>query len=250
MTVSISVERYIAIFFPMVYKARSQGTQCRSLTCHIVPVLLLAALINLPTFFASKLDWVTEAFLSRPALQAVPESERPALHSSMIGTSDLRRSEYYAVYYHTWTRFLLLGLIPMLLLIVLNVRVFSAIQARKSTCRDASYSNILLLIVIVFLLCHSPRLFLNFYEALWMDREKASRCHPPVWFDVLHVFSNCLITLNSALNFFIYCLAGAKFRQGLSDLVCCRQFQPGVLQTAPPSTSHTAIDLKSYSTRL
>merc|ERR1712080_477022 len=76
------------------------------------------------------------------------------------------------------------------------------------------------------------------------DKEMASKCHPPVWFEILNVFSNCLITLNSALNFFIYCLAGAKFRQGLSDLVCCRTTS----QTAPPSTSHTAIDLKSYST--
>ena len=30
---------------------------------------------------------------------------------------------------------------------------------------------------------------------------------------MLHVISNWLIALNSASNFFIYCLAGAKFRQ-------------------------------------
>ena len=30
---------------------------------------------------------------------------------------------------------------------------------------------------------------------------------------MLHVISNWLIALNSATNFFIYCLAGAKFRQ-------------------------------------
>ena len=30
---------------------------------------------------------------------------------------------------------------------------------------------------------------------------------------MLHVISNWLIVLNSASNFFIYCLAGAKFRQ-------------------------------------
>ena len=32
-------------------------------------------------------------------------------------------------------RFLVLGLVPMLLLVILNLRVFSAIAARKSTCR-------------------------------------------------------------------------------------------------------------------
>jgi len=129
----------------------------------------------------------------------------------------------------------------MLLLIILNVRVFSAIQARKSTCRDASYAHILLLVVLVFLLCQSPRLFLNFWE-LFLDLE----CGPPVWYQMLHVISNWLIALNSATNFFIYCLAGAKFRQGLAVMLGCRSPTP----IGPPSTSHTAVDLKSYTTKL
>jgi len=168
-------------------------------------------------------------------------STMPSLNSTLIGVTAVRKHPIYSFYYQNLTRFALLGLLPMLLLIILNVRVFSAIQARKSTCRDASYAHILLLVVLVFLLCQSPRLFLNFWE-LFLDLE----CGPPVWYQMLHVISNWLIALNSATNFFIYCLAGAKFRQGLAVMLGCRSPTP----IGPPSTSHTAVDLKSYTTKL
>merc|ERR1719348_1400814 len=116
----------------------------------------------------------------------------PSLNSTLIGVTAVRKHPIYSFYYQNLTRFALLGLPPMLLLIILNVRVFSAIQARKSTCRDASYAHILLLIVLVFLLCQSPRLFLNFWE-LTLDP-----CGPPAWFEMLHELSNWLIAFNSA----------------------------------------------------
>ena len=57
----------------------------------------------------------------------------------------------------TYFRLVLLGLVPMLLLIILNTRVFVAINSRKSSSRDNNYSTILLLIVAIFIICHSPR---------------------------------------------------------------------------------------------
>jgi len=242
MTVSISVERYVAIFFPLVYKARSQGRSCggSSLSWHIIPVLLVSILVNIPTFFSSQVDYWTEEHYNYDYMQQM-NATMPSLNSTLIGVTAVRKHPIYSFYYQNLTRFALLGLLPMLLLIILNVRVFSAIQARKSTCRDASYAHILLLVVLVFLLCQSPRLFLNFWE-LFLDLE----CGPPVWYQMLHVISNWLIALNSATNFFIYCLAGAKFRQGLAVMLGCRSPTP----IGPPSTSHTAVDLKSYTTRL
>ena len=55
-------------------------------------------------------------------------------------------------------RLVLLGLVPFSLLLFLNIRVFSAINNRKSSSRDRNYSTILLLVVIIFILCHFPRL--------------------------------------------------------------------------------------------
>jgi len=242
MTVSISVERFVAIFFPMMYKTNNQGGNCSrsSILCHILPVILLSVLINLPTFFASKVEVVDAEFLDMYGGHFDP-ANLPAINSTTIGVTWIRKHPAYAIGYQNWARFLLLGLVPSLLLVVLNLSVFLAIQRRRSTCRDASYAHILLLIVLVFLLCQSPRLFLNFWE-LTLD----PFCGPPAWFDMLHELSKWLIALNSAINFFIYCLAGAKFRQGLGVMLGCRRApRPG-----PPSTSHTAVDLKSYTTKL
>jgi len=206
-----------------------------------VPVLLVSLLINLPTFFSSQVDYFNEEHPYYHFLQQI-NGTMPRMNSTLIGVTDIRKHHIYSFYYQNLTRFALLGLLPMLLLIILNIRVFSAIQARKSTCRDASYAHILLLVVLVFLLCQSPRLFLNFWE-LFLDK----KCGPPVWYEMLNVISNWLIALNSAINFFIYCLAGAKFRQGLRMMLGCQSTTPPV---GPPSTSHTAVDLKTYTTRL
>jgi len=49
-TVSISIERYLAIFHPLVYKLRREASCC-VLTVHILPPILLAVSINIPKFF-------------------------------------------------------------------------------------------------------------------------------------------------------------------------------------------------------
>ena len=118
-------------------------------------------------------------------------------------------------------RFLVLGLVPMLLLIFLNVRVFIAIHSRKSSSKEMTYSTILLLIVAIFILCHMPRVALNIYEVF--DYEQISECGPPVWSMIFKNFSNDILpALNSTINFFIYFLAGKKFRRSLLNLAFCR----------------------------
>ena len=115
----------------------------------------------------------------------------------------------------------MLGLVPMLLLIFLNVRVFIAIHSRKSSSKEMTYSTILLLIVAIFILCHMPRVALNIYEVF--DHEQISECGPPVWSMIFNVFSNGVLpALNSTINFFIYFLAGKKFRRSLLNFVFCR----------------------------
>ena len=59
--------------------------------------------------------------------------------------------------YNDIDRLVFLGVVPLLLLIFLNIRVFFAINRRKSSSRDRNYSTILLLIVVIFIICHTPR---------------------------------------------------------------------------------------------
>ena len=59
--------------------------------------------------------------------------------------------------FYIFIRLLLLGVVPLSLLVFLNIRVFTAINSRKSSSKDRSYSVILLLIVAIFIFCHVPR---------------------------------------------------------------------------------------------
>jgi len=219
MTISISIERYLAIFHPLVYRNRSYSW---NLSCHILPVLGLAVLINAPKFFESEVVYDAE-------------------DNSRISLTPLRQQHNYVVYYQNWTRFFILGLVPMLLLIFLNVRVFIAIHSRKSSGKETTYSTILLLIVAIFILCHMPRVALNIYE--FYDKEKNDECGPPVWSMIFMVFSNQVLpALNSAINFFIYFLAGKKFRRSLVNLVLCRpHHQDNVLSKTSFRTADTKL---------
>jgi len=218
MTISISIERYLAIFHPLVYRNRSYSW---NLSCHILPVLGLSVLINAPKFLES---------------QVIYDGE-----NSRILPTEMRFDRNYSIYYQNWTRFLVLGLVPMLLLIFLNVRVFIAIHSRKSSSKEMTYSTILLLIVAIFILCHMPRVALNIYEVF--DYEQISECGPPIWSMIFKVFSNDILpALNSTINFFIYFLAGKKFRRSLLNLVFCQNDrQDNILSKTSFRTADTRV---------
>lgn len=197
MTVSISIERYLAVFHPLVYRNRSYTW---NLFCHILPVLLVSCLINIPKFFESQMIWNDD-------------------NTTSIEITDMRLNKNYVIIYQNGIRLVLLGLVPMLLLIILNTRVFIAInkKSRKRSSRENNYSTILLLIVAIFIICHTPRVALNIYEA--MEFEKTLICGPPLWSMYFHIFSDGLFPiLNSTLNFFIYFFAGKQFRNSLCSI--------------------------------
>ena len=70
--------------------------------------------------------------------------------------------------------------------------------------------------VVVFLLCHLPRLVLNFYEAAyirhWNDCEDAGEKNVPLWFSYTIALSHFLLAVNSATNILIYTSLSLQFR--------------------------------------
>ena len=71
-------------------------------------------------------------------------------------------------------------------------------------------------IVILFLVCHVPRNFLNVHEALTFEQKKAdylAGCGGmPLWILIIGLVSHLLLTCNSALNFFLYCVMSKVFQ--------------------------------------
>ena len=133
---------------------------------HILPAVLLAVAVNIPKFLETEVEVEGD--------------------TSYIAVTELRMSREYSLYYQHWTRFIFLGILPFVLLLGLNLKIF--IQIFKviiiiifkvimimmmimilqvsSFKKDRRSSVLLLLLVAVFLLCHAPRLALNLYEAL------------------------------------------------------------------------------------
>ena len=88
---------------------------------------------------------------------------------------------------------------------------------------EVHQSRILLIIVVIFLICSSPRAVLNLVELehvfRWYvstDSSASVACYdPPLWSVVLTSVSSFLMTLNASFGFAIYCLMCNRFRSEL-----------------------------------
>ena len=86
--------------------------------------------------------------------------------------------------------------------------------------REEKRSSIVLFtIVILFFVCNAPRLLLNFYEFFTIEKLKDQCYTIPLWTMVLTSVSLLLMTINSSINFFVYCFANSAFREELYERV-------------------------------
>ena len=72
---------------------------------------------------------------------------------------------------------------------------------------------VLFAVVFVFLVSSVPRLVLNLYEVFVISMIQNSCFRLPSWVLVMTSVSALLITLNSSLNFIIYCAMCRNFRE-------------------------------------
>ena len=82
-------------------------------------------------------------------------------------------------------------------------KALSASTKRKD---EENLSMVFVGIVTIFLLCHSLKIVLNFYDGLFGKVGATSGNR------IAGYFSNFLVVLNSSINMIIYCILNAKFR--------------------------------------
>ena len=72
---------------------------------------------------------------------------------------------------------------------------------------------VFVVIVTAFILCHTLKFILNFYEGFMekVGRTQATR--------IAGCFSNFLVVLNSSINTIIYCIMNTKFRNYFLDAI-------------------------------
>ena len=78
---------------------------------------------------------------------------------------------------------------------------------------EENLSMVFVVIVTAFLLCHSLKFILNFYEGFLEEvgRNQETR--------IAGCFSNFLVVLNSSINTIIYCIMNTKFRNHFLDAI-------------------------------
>ena len=114
--------------------------------------------------------------------------------------------------------------------------------------QDLNLAPVLFGIIIVFVICNSLRLFLNFYDFSARDEiisceQKGVGRYPPLWVACSVSVSNMLLMVNSSVNFLVYCVVGSKFRS-----ILCQQLS-GIFkkfcskQSTQPNSNGSDLEL-------
>ena len=115
----------------------------------------------------------------------------------------------------------------------LQVILSSQFHRRRSI--NFKLGKTLLSVSLLYLACHSLKLIPDVYEFIWCPESKMSgreiACQTNAFIEALITTSNLCMCINSAANFLMYMLKGAKFRQAFVQTysrpckalnACCR----------------------------
>ncbi|XP_076465260.1 FMRFamide receptor-like [Babylonia areolata] len=206
LTVSFTVERYIAVCHPL--QAASMCTIPRARIV-IVVISVVAVLYNIPRWFEYRLLHL----------------ENPISNATCVGAekTQLAMDSVYTKIYFGWLYFLVMCIIPLCSLAVLNAFLVLAVKRSQRQRRDMNVKQsrennvtiMLVSVVMVFIVCQVPALIYNMAYAISLTTVTTS----PAW-HVLSTVRNFLVHLNSAVNFILYCALGQKFRRTFVRTFC------------------------------
>ena len=150
-----------------------------------------------------------------------------------IRVKPFRRNENYVLWYINVCKSLFDWALPFVIVAYLNIRIYLQLkqylhrkhyrhkdQADKQP-KDIHQAIILFSIVILFFICHLPRVILNvqeFVRSLEMRYASDSTCNPVrYWTKIMLAISHFLLKFNASVNFFIYVAFDQNFRNILGS---------------------------------
>ena len=144
LVVSITVERYQAVVHPHQYHARPRHSQCCILSSYLTPVIIAAIILNLPKIL--NISGVLKTLVSDT-------------------NTVMRVGIMYQIFHPTSTT----CIIPLIIIIVINIKIVQRSQrmTTSSTNRhqyDLTMAKIMMAVVIVFIVLHSPKMLMALYE--------------------------------------------------------------------------------------
>nr|KAG5695269.1 hypothetical protein BaRGS_028204 [Batillaria attramentaria] len=227
LTVSFTVERYIAVCHPL--KAASMCTIQRARIV-IVIISVISVLYNMPRWFEYTLMHLgfnvpAERVIGDDPNGQVMGLQNPISNVTCLGVdkTGLAQNSVYHKIYFGWLYFLVMCFIPLCSLAVLNAFLVLAVkrsqrQRKDMNVRQVRENNVTIMlvsVVMVFIVCQVPALIYNMAYAISMATVTTS----PSW-GVLSTLRNFLVNLNSAVNFILYCALGQKFRRTFVRTFC------------------------------
>ena len=243
MTVSISLERHIAVADPIslhLEVRNDKKAKVKRFLKYLFPVLILSTIVNITKFFEATTihDETTQSVAIYP--------------------TDLRVNPDYMFYYSGITRLTVTLIVPFAAVIYLNAKTYKLIYVRRKRqnaasakterSNDEENGNPLILrthivsqkekhsseeklfiifssISLLFLVCHSPRFILDLNEAIFLRESiectDSGYWPAPFWAIQFENISNLFLTINSSLNSAIYCLLSRKYRRQARIALTC-----------------------------
>lgn len=231
-TVLLAVQRYLAISRPIEYyvdvaSATAAGRNWKAAMTYTFPVILFSVLFNMPKFFE---------FTIAHEVVEMKVNANVTVNETYVKyvPTHMRLDDNYVFYYINWARLVVTGLIPLLSLAILNWAIYRGIKRRKKTIQTMQSQQmrqqhlgtcstveelILFAIVFIFLICTLPRIVLNTYEMVSIQSIRDNLYNEcfrlPLWVMVTTSFTYILATLNSSINFVVYCIMYSAFRREL-----------------------------------
>lgn len=205
-TVSFTVERYIAVCYPFKSVTMCTVHRAKKVTACVI---IISILYNISRWLEFEPKLIFEEKLGKNIY--VPKK-------TQFGSNVIYNEVYYS-----WLYLPFMCVIPIAFLIVTNILLMLAVKNSSKSqknmnvkqSRENNITIMLCVVVLVFIFCQVPALVYNM--AYSIDEEKVEKSFH---YQVLSIIRNYLVTFNSAINFLLYCLFGQKFRRCFLSTFC------------------------------
>ncbi|KAK2143051.1 hypothetical protein LSH36_883g00062 [Paralvinella palmiformis] len=201
LTVSVAVERYISV--------------CHATKARVVCTIHRARIISALVFVSMSLVAVPSAFRYKGVRHrdVATNATTFSIELSALG----RNRRFMTVY--TWIQNLFRSIIPLFVLIVLNALIIQALRQERISGKRMSARNritlMLIVVILVFIICIFPDAIMSTVFGFgYVDESSLVKG--------IREFTDVLLSLNSAVNFMIYCFCSRSFRTTSREIFCQR----------------------------
>ena len=205
-TVAFTVERYIAVCMPL--KAAKMCTASRARKT-ILFLVIISIIYNIPRMLEFK--------------TVVTEDPITNITSAAYVLTDLGKNSTFRHIYFIYMQLIVMLAIPFVLLAVLNTLLIRAVKRSEMTTgkvntrtrKENGLTIMLIAVIVVFMICQVPSIADN----IFMVTLSPDLLYSPVFVKITCI-STLMVITNSAINFYLYCVFGKKFRRVFCRIFC------------------------------